>query len=487
MIQMHKQENKKLSTINSSKKISVIIIGGGLSGLITAQKLSKKFNVTIIDKQKFLGGLATSIKYNGYSMDIGPHILSLPKNSQILDEFSTLMNDEELIELTNISNASKAYFNSQFFDSFPTLSNTLYHSGKFFFIKILFELFIIKLKNKRHKYSSSKDYLISCYGNLLYNKWFKPFLFSRFFSYDVPLEYIQNIFPPVSFNKMINSLFLNTKPTKPISIVNDTQLHYYFKNGMISFIDKIKKNIQLNGGKIILNADIKNIIHDKSKKIILSIDNQTQEISSDIIIYAIPSSLIIKWFDPPEEIKLLTENPKSSLNCIMAFLCINSPKLPYGWIINIYDNELVFFRITQQNFLSTSIAPNGKSILCIEIRCSENSEIWKKSNDDIFKIIKNDLRKMNFFNVDTIEDKKMIKFKNLYPIGINTVDQTNVKINKFLNSFTNEYVLGTIEGDTGRLSNLDKDNDSNIGEGGITLAIINANKLITKILNTHSY
>ena len=56
---MQKEKNKKVTTsINSLGKISVAIIGGGLSGLITALKLSEKFNVTVIDKQKFLGGLA---------------------------------------------------------------------------------------------------------------------------------------------------------------------------------------------------------------------------------------------------------------------------------------------------------------------------------------------------------------------------------------------------------------------------------------------
>jgi len=231
-----------------------VVIGGGLSGLITSLKLSEKFNVTIIDKQKFLGGLATSINHNGYVMDIGPHILSLPTNSKILDTISMIMPKNELIELTNITNTSKAYFNNKLLNAFPTLSDTLYRSGKIFFIKILYELFLTKIKNKNHtNYYSSKDYLISCYGKNLYDNWFKPFLSSRFSSYDIPLDLIQNLFPPISLRKIINSLFLNVKPRNQNLISEETSLHYYFENGMISFIDEIQKKLK-NDDNILISA-----------------------------------------------------------------------------------------------------------------------------------------------------------------------------------------------------------------------------------------
>ena len=478
------EENTK-QQLNSSKKISVVVIGGGLSGLITSLKLSEKFNVTIIDKQKFLGGLATSINHNGYVMDIGPHILSLPTNSKILDTISMIMPKKELIELTNITNTSKAYFNNKLLNAFPTLSDTLYRSGKIFFIKILCELFLTKIKNKYHtNYHSSKDYLISCYGKNLYDSWFKPFLFSRFFSYDVPLDLIQNLFPPISLRKIVNSLFLNVKPRNLNLISEEKSLHYYFENGMISFIDEIQKKIKSNGGKFILDANIESIIHEKNKKIILSVNDQKQEIPSNVIIYAVPPSITLKWFNTNNEIKQLIEKPTSHLHCIMTFLCINSPKLPFGWIINVYD-ELVFFRITQQNFLSSSVTPNGKSLLCIEIKCSEESKIWNKSDSELFEIIKNDLKKMDIFDVEMIEEFKVIKLKNLYPAGVSSTRKSDIILSKFFKSFSNEYVLGTIEGDTGRLSNISKDDTSDIGEGGITLAISHADKLIKEIIGKH--
>ena len=55
MIKTKKDKNRK----------RIFILGGGLSGLVAADKLKKHFNVTILEGAPFLGGLASSFKLNG--------------------------------------------------------------------------------------------------------------------------------------------------------------------------------------------------------------------------------------------------------------------------------------------------------------------------------------------------------------------------------------------------------------------------------------
>ena len=52
----------------------IVVIGAGISGLSVAWKLSEKgYEVKIIEMDKFIGGLARSIKIENYFFDIGPH------------------------------------------------------------------------------------------------------------------------------------------------------------------------------------------------------------------------------------------------------------------------------------------------------------------------------------------------------------------------------------------------------------------------------
>ena len=52
----------------------VVIIGAGPAGLTAAYELLKhkdKYDVTILEESKDIGGISKTVKYNGNRMDIG--------------------------------------------------------------------------------------------------------------------------------------------------------------------------------------------------------------------------------------------------------------------------------------------------------------------------------------------------------------------------------------------------------------------------------
>ena len=81
---------------NSQKyKETITVIGGGIGGLFSAWNLLKEgYDVTVLERQNHLGGLSTSIPYDGYQMDIGPHFITTPKNSILSKELEELMKNE---------------------------------------------------------------------------------------------------------------------------------------------------------------------------------------------------------------------------------------------------------------------------------------------------------------------------------------------------------------------------------------------------------
>ena len=56
-------------------KKKVIIIGAGPAGLSTAYELNKSqdFDITILELEKFVGGISRTAYYNGNRMDVGGH------------------------------------------------------------------------------------------------------------------------------------------------------------------------------------------------------------------------------------------------------------------------------------------------------------------------------------------------------------------------------------------------------------------------------
>jgi all-trans-retinol 13,14-reductase len=58
-------------------KKDVIVVGAGISGLLTALALSKEGrNVLVLERSSFVGGVCRSYEVDGYQVDTGPHIIT---------------------------------------------------------------------------------------------------------------------------------------------------------------------------------------------------------------------------------------------------------------------------------------------------------------------------------------------------------------------------------------------------------------------------
>ena len=89
---------------------NIIVIGGGFSGLSTAAFLAKKdMNVTLIEKNKNLGGRARRIQEKGYSFDMGPSWYWMP---EIFNNFFSHFNYkvDDLYELIKLDPGFKMIF-----------------------------------------------------------------------------------------------------------------------------------------------------------------------------------------------------------------------------------------------------------------------------------------------------------------------------------------------------------------------------------------
>jgi phytoene dehydrogenase-like protein len=62
-----------------------IVVGAGISGLLSALALSKnRKKVLIIERGKYVGGLARSYDVDGYKVDIGPHVITALKDGPLV-------------------------------------------------------------------------------------------------------------------------------------------------------------------------------------------------------------------------------------------------------------------------------------------------------------------------------------------------------------------------------------------------------------------
>jgi len=453
----YSESSSEQSHYTASEK-TVAIIGAGIAGLTLSLELCRLgIKPILLERQKFCGGLATSIPYGNYNIDIGPHYVALPKNSEVTDYIFSLMGENEVIKLPDdiFSKFYKTNFNGKLYSGYPSLMEVIRNSGFSFFIKSIWEIFITKLKNnsKKLEFDNAKDYLCSSYGEFLYEKWFQPYLYRRYQDNEPPLSDVLKQFPAPTFKRILSNSVKkpSQNSSKDVSYSKQDAIICYFNGGMLSLIKKIENEILKNGGKIHLDIDIQTIQHLDTKKTIIASKNKKEiKLQTDGIVYATSPPIALQWFENPPNSLILKDN-NNGIHIIMVFLFIDKPKLFDSWVVNFYDQNICFSRIAQQNFLSETVAPPGKSLLSIEIRTTENNPMWKMNDSKLYKLVVYDLEKSKILSREKIDDYKIIKFKNLYPSPLLKKENSREKIIEFINSHKNEYVIaGDI--DTGVLA-----------------------------------
>ena len=476
-----------MNNIKKSNAIDVTVIGGGIGGLFASWKLSQHgYKITIIERANLLGGLSASIKKNNCFIDIGPHYVTIDKSSAIFDDIHFLLNEDSIIELSSMEKSYKSFFQNQILDTPPRLSKIIKNNKNSFF-RSLIKGALQKTKNSIEE-NSSEEYLVSLYGHDIYETWCKPILYQNYGELP-PVNVIKNSFEPVTIKKTLNYLNKNQKVVETDEFEPDENgFDCYFKNGMGTIIDSLQNEILNSGGKIILDANVESIDHGKPKLLTYRKNNEFFQESSDIILYSVPLNHTIKWFkDTPDELRQQYVSTKMN-NGILVFLLVDTPKLFDGWVLDIYDLSIPFFRITQQTFLSPGVAPKNKSLLCFEMRSKQNDNLWSYDEHYFFELAKSNFQKIFQLGNIQIDELTVLKLKNLYRPKYYPIKSLDAEIAKYIHSFSNEFALGTTVFDTGdnpsRLSFDEVTQDNKLKNyGGFYNSLTKSQEIIEKILS----
>jgi len=390
----------------NTKKIA--ILGAGIAGLSSAYYLKQNgVEVQVFERESYYGGLARSFKWHGFSCDFAAH------------RFFT--NDEDVLRsvfrlnpmIRHVRRSKLFVRNAWLNDPINPieLMRLLPYKEALLLIKDL-----IKPPDKINQPKSFEDFILSRYGKIMHDNFFRP---STEKIFRIPANQI-SVTWALRKARLVN-------PFKKMDGKSRKYFAYFYyplEGGYGSICDAFYRNIK---DSVVLNSEVTNILREDNK--VVGIEYQEHGETKKFYCNTIISTLPLTHTGKMLGIKV----PLGYQKVDAVYLLINKPEAgPYHWAYYI-DSDIAINRKVEFKHMSRFNTPPGTSVICSEVTSSEI--------DPVEKVI-NDLEKAGYIKSEDVIDSLVVREDYAYPIykiGYEEIVQSTIKQ---INQTQNIHVLG---------------------------------------------
>lgn len=371
----------------------VIILGGGLTGLAAGYKLSREHEVTVLEKNKVLGGLAASFEINGKAIPICyHHIMRADKVTQ------ALIRDVGLEDDFYWTKVKMGFLHNNKIYKLASPLDLLFFKPLSFISRIKFGIFGIRVlftKNWKKLHSTTaREWIVQNTNKEIYNTIFEPLLKTK-------------------FGKDANRISASWVGLR-LAMRESSGDFGYIKGGLSKLIDKLAEKIVQNNGIIKTNALVTEILVENNKVngVIYEENGSEKQIEADVVISTIPMPEFLRLIELPEEYKRRLENIRYKAT-ISAVIGLNEKLSEYYWL-NFLDSNFCAGGVFDHSNLNVDMA--RKSILYVFTYLDPGDSLWKKSDEEIIKIYLDELSTIFPGLKEKLEWAKVFKLRYSKPV-----------------------------------------------------------------------
>lgn len=367
----------------------ICIIGGGISGLVSAYLLKQQgFDVTLFDKNETLGGNIQTRKIDGFLIEEGPN--SLLKSPRLVDLIKDLELENEL--LPTKPTAKKRYILQNGKLKALPMSIAKMVFGDFFSLKaklrLLKEPFI---KTKSSGNESVAEFFERRLGSEIVEKAADPFIAGIYAGKPENLS-IKSSFPRLyELEQNYGSLLLGSLRSKTEKADKNFPRSFTFKNGIQTLTDRLAENL---GECIKTETEVIGITKLSDGNFLVKTDS-SEEVFDSVII-STPAGSCAKL------IQSLDKNLSQQLREIyyppvaMVFFGIKQENIGFdldgfGFLIPSSERRKILGTLWNSSVFANR-SPKGYHLLTTFVGGSRNADVFEQTDEQLFELVFSELK-----------------------------------------------------------------------------------------------
>lgn len=392
-------------------KQKITILGAGPAGLWTALSLIEKSNdyeITVIEKEKTPGGITASFQYKGMTFDYGSHRLHPATDPQLLNKIREMLKSDLLRRRRN----GRIWIEERFI-SFPLKPlDLLFKLPLSFSLGVMFDS-ISTIFRRQRKETDFENTLLSGLGRTISTRFYFPYAKKLWGLPPCELSPLQarKRIASSSIRKIIGKAFSS------ISISSgETGIFYYPSHGFGQIAQVTATRIEELGASVIFNTEVVSLIPPAGELRGVVATSDGRSIETDFVFSTIPVTEFIGLLDPvvprpvADAVKQLSF--RSMIFCILEVQGAQYTPFDAHYFPG---PETCFSRLSEPKNYSLAESPADRTGLCFEIPCSDKDELWELNDEEIIRLVLDDLRKTDL-PIPEMRNFTVRRKKNIYPV-----------------------------------------------------------------------
>ncbi|MBN1903110.1 FAD-dependent oxidoreductase [Candidatus Sumerlaeota bacterium] len=394
----------------------IVILGAGLAGLSCALRLTELgyHNITLLEKEPYPGGLATSIHFKGHTSDLGPHRI----HSEVKEVLEFL--DKWCGNLpVKCSRKSHMFINGGYLPYPPDFFNTIRHFGMIdmarFAGSYLYAL-ASRIVSSPHE-ENYETMMERAFGRALYRAIVKPYtektwgMEAKDLSGDVARARIS----AAGLSSLIKRLFLREQKGRETAL----REFIYIKGGIENLANRFRNILESKGVKFILEGSADRIENksDSALKITYRKGDREESLDADFCFSTIPlPELVFKIRGFPQDANILeAAQSLSYLSMVLVFARVKKARISRDTWLYFPQRDIIFNRGYEAKNFDRAMGPEGESLICLEITCRKDDGVWNTPEEVLGKRACDDLVKTGLVKDGEILDVKTARITHAYP------------------------------------------------------------------------
>jgi len=396
------------------KKTHIAILGAGPAGLGAAWQLRKqnKADVTVLEQNAVVGGNAGSFELAGIYVDYGSHRLHPATDPRIMADLRALLGDD----LLDRPRHGRIRLQGRWIH-FPLKPQDLVLRLPFGFgagvaLDAAKKIVPHRNGNGRETFTSVLEKGL---GATICRDFYFPYAKKI---WGLPPEELSAI----QARRRVSAGSLGKIAKKVLSIVPGFKTpgagrFFYPKRGFGQISEAIAAEAVKLGADLKLNSPVRRIEPGEKHRVTFETGGRLETVEADHVWSTIPLTALAKAVAPsaPPEVVEASKNI-SYRAMVLIYLVLNEPQWTEFDAHYFPESHIKLTRLSEPKNYSASRQPQDKTVLCGELPCTVDDEIWRASDAELAELVRESLAQSGLPVRSEILEVKTRRLPFAYPI-----------------------------------------------------------------------